>query len=198
MKSRTMSGNRRQSMPEIMEYDQLLAGLGEKDRAGLERQLAAYAAKLGEAQAVRWRRLLCVLRTLSPGPVKLASANAMQFFIPDGKYRKQVFAMQAMGDGSCAVYAPDVISEAVRSGLLSKPSRVDDRDSYRVSKSVEMLSIDSLDGKTPNPDAFYKDMTGWNRKAIRMTLPAEASDAQVHVVEQICVLAAEEWATTSE
>ena len=52
--------------------------------------------------------------------------------------------------------------------------------------------------KTPGPEFFYKDMTGWNRKAICVTLPAMASEAQVRAVENLCALAATEWATAAE
>jgi hypothetical protein len=180
-----------------MKYAALLASFGDKDRGNLERQIQVYETKLGTDPADRWRRLACVLRTLSPGAAKLAGSNAMQFFIPDGKYRKQVFAMQAAAEGTFAVYAPNVLSEAIDAGLLSASKRMDDGNSYRIGKSDESLQIDRLDGKTPNPDAFYKDMTGWNRKAIRITLPTQPSETQIKATEQLCALAAQEWAAVS-
>jgi hypothetical protein len=193
MRSNTVLGKPQAVLMAPMKYAALLATLGEKDRGSLERQITAFDGKAGAPAADRWRRLACVLRTLAPGPVKLAGSNAMQFFIPDGKYRKQVFAMQATGEGSFLVYAPDVVAEAVRKGLVSGLGHALEGNIYRVGKSDETLVIDLLDGKTPNPDAFFKDMTGWNRKAIRITLPAKPSDGQARAVEQICALAAGQW-----
>lgn len=181
-----------------MTYEELLATLGEKDRASIERQILAYETKINAAAAERWRRLAALLRTLAPAPIKLAGSNAMQFFVPDGKYRKQVFAMQALADGAFAIYAPDVLAEALRLGVISTLGRGSVGNTYRVGKSDETLVIDPLDGKTPNPDAFFKDMTGWNRKALRMTLPANATEAQTRAVEQICAVASTQWGTTPE
>ena len=33
-------------------------------------------------------------------------------------------------------------------------------------------------------------MTGWNRKALRMILPADAAESQVEAVEMICAISA--------
>jgi hypothetical protein len=44
----------------------------------------------------------------------------------------------------------------------------------------------------------HKDLTGWNRKAMRMTSPAQPSQAQVSATEQLGALAAAEWTTVPE
>jgi len=56
------------------------------------------------------------------------------------------------------------------------------------------LGIDSLDRTTTDPAVHFKDMIGWNRKALRITLPPAASAAQVKAVEKLCVIAAEQFA----
>jgi hypothetical protein len=176
-----------------MDYATLLAGFSEKERQSYERQILAYETKLGAGSAEHWRRLTCVLKTLAPASAKLSSSHTVQFFVPDGKYRKQVFALHGAEDGTLMVYARDVLADAIRAGIFAKPQRAENGNAYRVSGSGETLLIDALDGKTPNPDVYYKDMTGWNRKAIRITLPAQASDAQIGAVESLCTLAAMEW-----
>jgi len=47
-------------------------------------------------------------------------------------------------------------------------------------------------------NGYHKNLTGWNRKAMRMTLPAQPSQAQVSATEQLCALAAAEWTTVPE
>ncbi|MGE5611387.1 MAG: hypothetical protein ACM359_19210 [Bacillota bacterium] len=180
-----------------MDYAALLAGFSEKERQTYERQIQAYETKLGAGSAEHWRRLTCVLKALAPAPAKLGSSHTVQFFIPDGKYRKQVYALHGLEDGTLTVYAPDILAKAIREGILAKPQRTNDVSVYNIGKTGETLPIDLLDGKTPNPELYFKDMTGWNRKAIRITLQAQASDVQMEAVEQLCTLAAMEWAATA-
>lgn len=178
-----------------IDYATLLAQFGEKYRQNVEKQVLAYETKLGHVAAERWRRLACLLMTLAPQPPKLTGMHTMQFFIPDGKYRKQVFALHAVGDGTLAVYARDILAEAMRTGILAKPRHSDGdiANTYPLPPSGDTLVIDALDGKSCNPSPFYKDMTGWNRRAICMTLPPDASDVLIQAVERVCNLAAKEW-----
>ena len=44
-----------------------------------------------------------------------------------------------------------------------------------------------------NPAAHFKDLTGWNRKALRITLPPSASPAQVEAAELLCAIAAQHF-----
>ena len=43
-----------------------------------------------------------------------------------------------------------------------------------------------------NQPPYYKDMTGWNRKAICVIVPALANDSHMQAAEKICTLAASE------
>lgn len=177
----------------FMNFTALLDSLSDKDRVSLERHHQAHESKLGPAPAERWRGIACVLRTLAPGPVKLAGSSAMQFFIPDGKYRKQVFALQVLAGGVFTIYAPDVLAEAMEAGLLSGHEPAENDNTYHLAQSDEVMAIDALDAKTPGPDAFYKDLTGWNRRAMRMTLPPGSTGMQFKAVSQLCALAASQW-----
>ena len=181
--------------PKAMDYATFLERFNEKDRKSVERQILAYETKAGTEPAEHWRRMACLLMTLAPQPgkmpAKFASAHGLQFFVPDGKYRMQVFALHGMADGSIAVYAPDVRELGIREGVLVGPA--EGENLYRLD-SKESLTLDPLDGKTANPDPIYKDMTGWNRKAMRIVIPASASEEQMEAAEQLCALAAKQWA----
>ncbi len=175
----------------------LLSRFGEKDRGSFDRQIQTYATKIGPEPARRWQHIASVLMTMAMGPAKIGPGHTIQFFIPDGKYRKQVFALAGGIDGALSVYAPDVLAEAIRAGVLSKPKKPESPDHYLLPDSGETLMIECLDSKTPNPEASYKDMTGWNRKAIRVTLSASPTDAQLLATELICAVAAATWAGTA-
>jgi len=176
-----------------MSFRSLLHHFGQKDRAAIERQLLAMTQKHGRAAASRWRRFACLLTTLAPPPAKIGGPGILRCFVPDGMYRKQVFALQAMDDGGLSVYAPNVLEDAVKEGILAKPAPAPTDSLRRLAVGDNSLAIDPLDGQTPDPDPVYKAMTGWNRKAIRMSLPPKPGKAQVAAVERICLLAAEEW-----
>jgi len=55
------------------------------------------------------------------------------------------------------------------------------------------LRIDSLDGKSLNPAAHYKDLLGWSRKALRVTLPPSATPAQVEAAELLSAIGAQHF-----
>ncbi|MDD4888848.1 MAG: hypothetical protein PHU85_02870 [Phycisphaerae bacterium] len=186
------------SLPEAVDPSTLLSRLSEKDRLNFDKQVAACEGQGVAGLASRWRRLALALMTWAPGATKLSGSDTIQFYIPDGKYRKQVYAMHTAAGGAVMVYARNVLDVAVRQGVLAKPRKADGPDSYRLAGSEEALTINAFDGKTPNPEFFYKDMTGWNRKAIGITLPPTASEAQVQAVEDLCALAAPELAAVAK
>jgi hypothetical protein len=174
-----------------------LQKLGTKDRLNVERHVAACDAEPDAAHSANYRRLVCVLAGLAPHAAKTHGQQAVQMYVPDGKYRMQVFALQDQRDGVIVVYCDDVLDAARKSGLLNGPYEVaDQNNSYRIGKTPDSLKIDQLDGKSANPSPFYKDMLGWNRKALRITLPANATQNQVHAAETICAIGAKKWQTT--
>lgn len=185
-------------LPELADPPTLLSRLSAMDRQNFEKQVAVCEQQGGPELASRWRRLASALMTWAPGPMKLNGSDTIMFFIADGKYRRQVYAMHAVAGGAVVVCVPNVLDRAVRGGVLAKPRQADGPDRYRLSGSEEALTINCYDGKTPNPEFFCKNMTGWNRKAIGVTLPAMASKAQVQAAEDLCALAATEWAAAAE
>jgi hypothetical protein len=177
-----------------MEYDAFLAKLGTKDRLNVERHVAACDAEGDPAHSSNYRRLVCALAGLAPHAAKTHGQQAVQIYVPDGKYRMQVYAIQDQRDGVIILYTDDVLDIAVKAGLLNGPHEVaEQNNSYRLPNGVDSIKVDQLDGKTANPSPFYKDMLGWNRRAIRITLPANATTAQVKAAETLCAIGAKKW-----
>jgi hypothetical protein len=59
----------------------------------------------------------------------------------------------------------------------------------------QTLCIERLDAaNTANPAPHYKNMLGWNRKALRIVLPISATATQVETIETLASLAARAWA----
>ena len=180
-----------------MDFDAFLAKLGTKDRLNVERHVAAAEAapEGGPTHAKNYRHLVSALAGLAPHAAKTHGQQAVQMYVPDGKYRMQVFAIQDQRDGIIAIYCDDVLDAAVKGGMLNGPHEVaEQKNSYRIAGSAtDSIKVDQLDGKTANPSPFYKDMLGWNRRAIRITLPATATDAQVKAAETLCAFGARKW-----
>jgi hypothetical protein len=182
----------RSSLTVRLSFAEFLAKLPTKDRASAEKRVSVLEAEPDPARAPLWRRLVCTLMTLSPHAAKFVGRQTVQFYVADGKYRKQVFAMEDLQDGHFTLYCPDVLGEAVEAGLLSASPGSGDHV-YLIRPSGDPLRIEQLDGASVNPGAHFKDMTGWNRKALRVTLPPSASPAQVEAAEVLCALAAQHF-----
>src|ERR671914_2468396 len=81
------------------EMDTFFTGLSAKDRSNIEKHLATCDAEARPEHGKLWRRLALALRRLAPLPVQTVGQHSVQFFVPDGKYRMQVFAMEDARDG---------------------------------------------------------------------------------------------------
>ena len=169
------------------DFEALLARCGVKDRTNLEKHLALCDAEPQPGHAKLWRRLAGRLAALGSLPIQTAGPGVLLFFVPDGKYRLQVFALEDRRDGQIIVYATDVLDLAVSKKILAKSG-----GQYVVAgaKSVT-INVEQLDASnTPDPAPHYKHLIGWNRKAIRITLNANDADSPVvGAVEAICALA---------
>lgn len=178
-------------------FADLLKGLASKDRVSVERRITVLDAAAAPARAALWRRLACSLMTLAP-LAKAIGKDAVQFYVADGRYRMQVFALEDLHDGHFAIYCPDVLAEALAAGLLNRmdgdvggdADDMGDAAMLLVAASGELLQIDVLDKKSISPAPHFKDLTGWNRRALRVTLPPEPSPAQVDAAELLCAVAA--------
>jgi hypothetical protein len=183
-----------------LSFEEFLAKLPAKDRANAERRVSVLAESAGPGMAELWRRLAAALMTLAPHAAKLVGKQTVQYYIADGKYRMQVFALEDLQDGNVTVYCPDVLTAAVDAGLLVRPAApgtaagAGGPDAYGIVGATDALRIDALDRDSINPGAHYKDMVGWNRTAIRVTLPPTASAEQVAAAELLCAIAGQRFA----
>jgi hypothetical protein len=166
----------RASLASRLSFADFLAKLPPKDRASAGRRVSVLGAEPDPARAPLWRRLVCTLMTLSPHAAKFVGRQTAQFYVADGKYRKQVFAMEDLQDGHFTLYCPDVLGEAVKAGLLAASPEAASHG-YLVRPSGDPLRVEPLDGASINPGTHFKDMTGWSRKALRVMLPPSASPA---------------------
>jgi hypothetical protein len=170
--------------------EELLAKASMRDRAVLEKRLAILDTDADSARATFWRQWFVKLSSLVSLPAHPLGSNALQFFIPDGKYRMQVFALDDVGNGSLVLYLPDVLAKAVRNKLLVKNA-----DAYSPAQAPnQILTIERMDASTQNPPEFMKHMMGWNRKAVKLTLHMSSREnQQFRAAEELCELAATEW-----
>jgi hypothetical protein len=175
------------ALDERVTWDAFLAKLGARERTYVERHLTEAE---GAGHAETWQRLVTALQTLAPMPPKAGAQQALQFFVPDGKYRMQVFALHDARNGTIALYCEDVLPAAESTGLLTKPVDAGGGATrYSIGGTNETIVVEQLTGSTPNLPPFCKDMTGWNRKALKVTVPTKAVPAQVEAAEGLVALA---------
>ncbi len=171
-------------------FDGMLARAAAKDRTHIQRHLAACDAEADPAHAALWRRIATAMFNLAPLPIQTAGHSAVLFFVPDGKYRMQMFALEDLSDGKIGVYLPDVLNDAIRTKILKKG---DVPDEFAIVGSLRnTVHVESLDSQnTPEPATHVKNMLGWNRKSLWVTLPALAADGpRVDAAEALMNLAA--------
>ena len=196
--------------PGAMDYDTFLSRLGVRDRQTIERHVAVCDEEPTPQHANLWKRMACFLAALASKPsgtaaeratqtsrqfgVQTAGARAVQFFAPDGKYRRQLFALEDLRDGAISVYTVDALAAALRAGALRGPiTKLGGVPLYQVcgADAGQTVTIDSLTAANVGsaPD-YYRHMVGWNRTALKVTLPVTASDAAVRAVNVLYALAA--------
>lgn len=178
-----------QDHSQLSDLDAMLARAAAKDRMHIQRHLTNADAEPDPSHAALWRRLATKLTSLAPLPVQTAGHAGILFFVPDGKYRMQMFALEDQNDGRIAVYVPDVLQDAINKKIL-RPT--EENDEYPIVGSLRMtLHVELLDAaNTPEPATHVKNMLGWNRKALRVTLPALGADGpRIDAAEALCMLA---------
>jgi hypothetical protein len=172
------------------DFDAFLAKLAARDRQNVDRHLALADAEPEPEHGKLWRRIARSLFTLSPHAVTTIGQQALMFFVADGKYRMQVFAIEDPRDGRILVYTGDVLKEAAKAGILSPPGKGDASAGHIIGGDKnQRLLVEALDANnTPNPHPWYKNMLGWGRKALRITLPVKASKEQISAAEQLAAI----------
>jgi len=199
-------------------FETFFAGVGAKDKLSIEKHLAVIDAEADPGHGRAWRRLAVTLRRHAPLAVQTVGQQVVQFFVPDGKYRMQAFTLEDKRDGVLLVYLPNVVDQAVKEKVLGKPagkagkvagkgsSFFDDEDDaaqpveYPVlARAGETLRVEAMDhSNTPDPPAHVRHMLGWNRRAVRVTIPTMGADAKVEAVEAMCEIAARSWADKTD
>ena len=175
------------------EMDDFCTGLSPKDRTNVEKHLAACDAEATPDHGRLWRRLALGLRRLGPFRPQTTGYRAVQFFVADGKYKMQLFALEDPRDGTLVVYATDAVAAAVQAGILRGPvAGKDDPHRYEVCAMPGVtITIEPLTAEnSPTAPDYYKHMLGWNRKAVRITLPTNATPSQILASELLYELAA--------
>jgi hypothetical protein len=178
------------------ELDEFLAKLAARDRQNVDRHLLAADSEPEPDHGRLWRRIARSMFTLSPHAVTTIGQQALLFFVADGKYRMQVYAVEDPRDGRLLLYTGDVVKEAVKAGILAPPAKGDASAGHVVvADKNQRLIIETLDANnTPNPHPWYKNMLGWGRKALRVTLPIKATPEQISAAEALCALTAKGFA----
>jgi hypothetical protein len=198
------------------DYQAFLGRLGLRDRQTVERHVAACEAEPTPEHARLWRQLACRLASLAapasdPAPtaprvgpgsrqfgVQTAGQKALQFFTADGKYRRQLFALEDLRDGVLVVYTVDALAAALRAGALRGPIRTEDGVKIyelcgcdgRPTVAIEPLTAGNVGGA---PD-YYRHMVGWNRTALKVTLRVPGGDDRLRALNVLCALAAQQVA----
>jgi hypothetical protein len=194
MSSKTLSGNdvveqARRRLETPLDLEGILAKLGVREKSSYAKRLDTMMAN-SPRRAANWRRLAAILYLLAPHRPRLAG-RAVLFFIPDGKYQLQVFALDDAADDTLHVYCEDVLATAQKAHLVDRQPPQPHR--YQVLGSPHAIEIQPIDGKTQNLAACCNSMTGWNRKALRIVLPSDASSEQMQAAELLASISSLRW-----
>jgi hypothetical protein len=175
-------------------FQDFLAALSARDRANIEKHMAVLDADPSPSHARTWRTVALLLRRLAPMSANTIGPQLVQFFVADGKYRMQVFALEDRRDGTILLFMPDVLEKALKAGVLAKPPAGRAGEYPIRAHKNEVLPVEVLDAaNTPDPQPAIKHMLGWNRKALRVTLPAIVNAPQLAAAQEMCELAAKAW-----
>jgi hypothetical protein len=169
------------------EIDVPLVGVASKDRTNIMRHLLACEADPSHAKL--WRQLAGILSAHAPLSVQTVGSLSVLFFVPDGKYRMQAFALEDQRDGTILIYLPDVLDKAVKEKLIQP---TDEPNAYSVGgRRGPRLRVHQLDSQnTPDPPPHFKNMLGWNRRALRITLIVSATSAPlIDAIDRLSALA---------
>lgn len=181
-------------------FETFLAAMGEKDRRNVRKHVATCEEEPSREHAELWKRLALGLSALGGKWVKTTGLRAVQFFVADGNYRIQTFALEDVRDGVISIYLPDALAAAVAAGILVGPiGTLADAQLYQVgglpgmNVRVEVLSA----SRTVDAPDYYRHLLGWNHKALRVTLPTNAGRAQVDACEALCALSVRQAAAAT-
>ena len=95
--------------PVKVDFETFLAALSARDRLNIERHIAVCEGEPTLDHAKLFKKLAAMLASLAPQAIRTTGQRAIQFFIADGKYRVQVFALEDLCDGKVTVYLTDAL-----------------------------------------------------------------------------------------
>ncbi|HLL88777.1 MAG TPA: hypothetical protein VK324_05705 [Tepidisphaeraceae bacterium] len=204
-KQQTAAAAAAPSLEPRLAFEDFLALLSAKDRQNAEKHvLAVEALPEGKRHATLWKRLATALATLAPHAAKLGPQQSVLFFVPDGPYKMQVFALHDPRDGGISLYCGDMLAEATKQGVLSPApgaastaaaTATEDAKAsfrpYRVAGTEDVLLVEPFDATAGNLPAFSRNLVGWSRRAIHLRIPVEATEPQIQAVEKLCLLTAQ-------
>jgi hypothetical protein len=183
--------------PVKLDFESFLAALSARDRLNIERHIATCEGEPTLDHAKLYKRMAAMLASLAPQAIRTTGQRAVQFFIADGKYRVQVFALEDLCDGKVTVYLTDALEAAITEGIFKRRAKTDgDATLYEIADSAgTFLRVERLNSaNTVEAPDYYRHMLGWNRKALKLTLPTNATPPQLRAAEALFVLAARKTA----
>lgn len=94
-------------------FDDSIARMTGSARSSIERHVVLCEKEMGSDHVRLWKRLAGLLGHPNPAITPCANSNAVRFYVPDGKYRLQVFALEDLCQGDLAVYLNDTREAAL-------------------------------------------------------------------------------------
>lgn len=168
--------------------------LSAKERQNAQQHLEQLRAEDG-ARADQWERMACTLFTLAPDFPRFVGQKAMQFSIPDGRYKLQVFALQSGDKGVTHVYCPDVLAEAIEMGAV-RAGKAGERP-HLVGGTTALVGVDQVVAEAPGEQRVadcVRPMLGWGKKALHVGLTPDMPASLLDATEILCAIAALKWA----
>jgi hypothetical protein len=167
-------------------FDAAIERLTPKDKANLQKHIDAMAA-MPRAVTDTWKALFLTLAQHAPHACQAVGTEAVRFFVQDGTYKLQMFALEDKLTEPICVYLPNVLGESIKTKLLSPTPAP---NTYTLGEGGEPVTIEELDANTTiDAPVHFKFMIGLNRKALRVTLPSRERTSYVKLVSAMCDIA---------
>lgn len=172
------------------DYEALISHLSVKGSAAINRRNEQREEGSSNDLIELWKRFAGGLSRLVGHAATMEGQNILKFYIRDGKYRQQVFALEDNREGAIHLYLPDVLAKAKERKILFAGEAV---PMYRISANAEVqLRLEIITADTPDMNVC-KAMVSWGKKALVTTLSPLLNEKQLGAIEQLCELAAEAW-----
>jgi hypothetical protein len=188
------ASNSPQQLAIAQQYETFLGQLSVKGLATVQKHDELYEAEGAQELEALWKRLAGGLGKLAGHATEVQGQIAVKFYIADGKYRQQVFAIEDARQGMIILYLPDVVQLAIKQKVLT--AGVSEHQ-FKVRGETEPVQLVPIDAETKDLTAC-KGMVGWGRRALRAEFTLQTPEAHTHAVERLCELAAQQWAAPKE